>query len=273
MNIYSIYKIQNLINNKCYIGYTENFERRIQQHKKSHPKNSKLYNAIRCYGWDSFKCEIIYQSKDKDYCKNIMENYFILEYNSFENGYNLTMGGEGLDSKTNSEYAKITWNDDEYRIKMSNMRMQLWQTPDYREKHHKIMQDRWKNDEYRNSIIQKIHDYWSDPDNKTKHSELLKNKFNTDEIKHKRSEIAKDNWNKPGYRENQKIKQSEKWDDPNSGSYKLKGDYIVFSPDGVEYKVKGLKKFCREHGLNSKAMFDISNNKRDNYKGWKVIKL
>lgn len=97
MIIYSIYKFVNKINNKVYIGYTENINKRLSEHKTlSKSKYNKFYNAIRKYGWENFEFEIIYQSKDSEHCKNIMESYFITEYNSFKKGYNSTLGGEGF---------------------------------------------------------------------------------------------------------------------------------------------------------------------------------
>jgi len=96
MNIYSIYKIVNLINSKVYIGFASNFNARITQHKRNYKKyNSKLYYACRKYGIESFSFEIIYQSLDSDHCKNVMENYFIESYNSYYEGYNMTFGGDG----------------------------------------------------------------------------------------------------------------------------------------------------------------------------------
>lgn len=98
MNIYSIYKVVNQINGKVYIGFTKDYKQRIRQHKKSitNPKyKSKFHNALRKYGWDNFVWDIIFQSKDENYCKSIMEPHFIVEHNSRERGYNITMGGEG----------------------------------------------------------------------------------------------------------------------------------------------------------------------------------
>lgn len=100
--IYSIYKATNLINNKCYIGFTYDLEERKKRHKnsafleKSSAYNTYFSRSIRKYGWNNMGWEIIYQSKDEEYTLNIMENYFITEYISFGvNGYNLTFGGEG----------------------------------------------------------------------------------------------------------------------------------------------------------------------------------
>jgi group I intron endonuclease len=102
MNIYTIYKAVNEINGKCYIGFTVNFHRRKNAHLnrsfnlKNKNYHCKLYRAIRKYGWDNFEWEIIYQSLDGEHCLNVMESYFIEFYDSFNNGYNMTLGGEGI---------------------------------------------------------------------------------------------------------------------------------------------------------------------------------
>lgn len=107
MNIYTIYRATNKINNKCYIGKTSNIKRRIREHKNSifHvDDNTKFHNAIKKYGFDQFNFEIIFQSNSKLITKkefaNIFEKFFIIENKSHytENGYNLTWGGDGFDS-------------------------------------------------------------------------------------------------------------------------------------------------------------------------------
>lgn len=96
MCIYTIYKITNTVNNKSYIGFDSDYPNRIYYHK-SPPSttNTKFARAVRKYGWNSFTFEIIYQSRDWEHTLNVMEPYFIREFNSFENGYNSTLGGEG----------------------------------------------------------------------------------------------------------------------------------------------------------------------------------
>jgi group I intron endonuclease len=103
MNIYSIYKATNINNGKVYIGFTSNLANRKFRHKHYALQKQVInhfYTAIRKHGWENFKWEIIYQSKDRFHCLNIMEKYFIEEYRSFigfsDNcGYNMTMGGDG----------------------------------------------------------------------------------------------------------------------------------------------------------------------------------
>ena len=102
--ITGIYKITNKINGKCYIGQAQDIYKRWNDHRscafnKNHSNhNAVLYRAIRKYGLDNFKFEIIEEcSLDK---LNEREIYYIDYYNSFihnknSNGYNMTLGGEG----------------------------------------------------------------------------------------------------------------------------------------------------------------------------------
>jgi len=110
MNIYSIYKVTNKINNKIYIGFDSQWPKRMISHfykfRSNKAKHSALHLAIKKYGWDNFKWEVIYQSKEKDHTLKEMEPLFIKEFQSFKNGYNLTEGGEGTFGKKQSEKNK-----------------------------------------------------------------------------------------------------------------------------------------------------------------------
>ena len=96
MNIYTIYKATNLINQKVYIGFDSKWPYRKSSHKwAAKHYDYKFYRAINKYGWEHFQWDIVYQSLDYSYTKDIMENYFICEYNSYHAGYNSTLGGDG----------------------------------------------------------------------------------------------------------------------------------------------------------------------------------
>ena len=90
----AVYKITNTVNDKVYIGYSSRgatdrwYQHCANAFKKS--KKSKLYSAMRKYGKESFVAETIYEGKDALQ----KENDFIIKYNSKENGYNMTDGGE-----------------------------------------------------------------------------------------------------------------------------------------------------------------------------------
>lgn len=91
--IKSIYKITNIINNKVYIGQSNNPQKRWKEHIRlgKNNKNSKLYSAINKYGVNNFIFEII-EENIKNY--NEREKYWIKYYNSIKNGYNICIGGE-----------------------------------------------------------------------------------------------------------------------------------------------------------------------------------
>jgi len=97
MIIYTIYKCVNTINGKVYIGFDSQWPNRQKIHNSNHKKmRYKFYNAISKHGWENFEWSILYQSKDREHTLKIMEPYFIAEYDSFKNGYNSTLGGEGV---------------------------------------------------------------------------------------------------------------------------------------------------------------------------------
>ena len=107
-SIYSIYRITNKLNNKIYIGFDSCWPKRKYSHRYFlNKRNQHLYFAFRKYGWDNFIWDVIYQSKDGQHCLNVMENYFINEYDSFKKGYNETRGGEGTLGRISKESTKI----------------------------------------------------------------------------------------------------------------------------------------------------------------------
>jgi group I intron endonuclease len=96
MIVHTIYKALNTITGKVYIGFDSKWPNRQIVHKSASKKQDyKFYRAIRKYEWDNFQWSILYQSQDKDHTLKVMENYFINEYDSFHNGYNSTLGGDG----------------------------------------------------------------------------------------------------------------------------------------------------------------------------------
>ena len=92
-----IYKATNIINNKVYIGQTiHQLSVRKSQHERSHEYGYKtaFSNAIRKYGKENFKWEVIYEADSIEEL-NEKESYYIEYYKSLvtENGYNLKGGG------------------------------------------------------------------------------------------------------------------------------------------------------------------------------------
>lgn len=96
-----IYKITNNVNGKVYIGQTiQTVKERFYQHCATKCSDSVLnmaiHRAIKKYGKSNFTIEVI-EEVDKD-SLNDREKFWIEYYNSYNNGYNSTRGGQ--DSST-----------------------------------------------------------------------------------------------------------------------------------------------------------------------------
>lgn len=96
-----IYKITNRVNDKIYIGKFVGSEpqTRWEVHCADARRGSALYfhQAIRKYGSKAFLVEVLYLAETPEEL-NLMETFFIVlhQSNLRENGYNLTLGGDGF---------------------------------------------------------------------------------------------------------------------------------------------------------------------------------
>ena len=127
--ICGIYKIENLVNGKVYIGQSVDIYARWVDHKKeSQPKgklNYPLYRAFRKYGVEHFSFEILEKCSEDEL--NDRERYFIEFYRSYikwenSNGYNQTLGGEGtrgfgLNGDKNPMYGKHRTEEEKRKIR------------------------------------------------------------------------------------------------------------------------------------------------------------
>lgn len=95
-----IYKITNKENNKVYIGQTiKKVEKRFQQHKNNYNKpyfsQLALYKAFNKYGIENFSFEEIEEVDNEKLDER--EKYWIKYYDSYQNGYNSTLGGRSVE--------------------------------------------------------------------------------------------------------------------------------------------------------------------------------
>ena len=111
--LHYIYRIVNTKNNKSYIGYTIDPDRRWKSHKKAalRGKGYALHAAMREYGIESFIFTVLYKSENRWETLTVKEQDFIEMYDSKNNGYNLTNGGAGaLGWKPSPETRKL-WSE------------------------------------------------------------------------------------------------------------------------------------------------------------------
>lgn len=118
-----IYVITNQINNKQYVGQTsfsiqDRFKQHIKDSKKQDIQNRPLYKAFNKYGTENFSISLLEECPQAQI--NEREQYWIEKLNTFHNGYNATLGGEGiilydhdliLQRLLNGEYAVDIWKD------------------------------------------------------------------------------------------------------------------------------------------------------------------
>lgn len=93
-----IYCITNKINQKKYVGKsTISIEKRWDEHcrdaRKERCEKRPLYSSMKKYGNENFQIELLgeYSEIDLDF----YENYWICELDTYKNGYNATLGGDG----------------------------------------------------------------------------------------------------------------------------------------------------------------------------------
>jgi group I intron endonuclease len=131
MRTYYIYKYTNLginektglVNNKIYIGQCidPGFRRRAHKSAALRGKTScpLFYNAIRHYGYENFKFEIIESfTSEQEYCDE-RETFWIkdLDALNLDVGYNLSRGGKGNFNKLNTDTHKYCSSCDVVKLR------------------------------------------------------------------------------------------------------------------------------------------------------------
>lgn len=143
---------------------------------KGKPSVTKFANAIRKYDWNNFNHEILLviersNEQELDFWLNEWEKYYIEKYDSYCNGYNETLGGDGgtgLKGEKNGMYGKVGELSPMYGV-------------------HRYGKD---NPNYGH--------YWSE-EQKQNASEKHKGRKTSEETKHKQSEAQKERAKKSGY--------------------------------------------------------------------------
>jgi group I intron endonuclease len=91
-----IYKFTHTETGRCYIGQTiQNPNQRRLEHfldSRDASKNYHFHNALRKYGRDAFTFVVITEATSLEEL-NLLEEFYINQYNSIESGFNIRQGG------------------------------------------------------------------------------------------------------------------------------------------------------------------------------------
>jgi group I intron endonuclease len=272
---------------KKYIGQTVN----EKQRKNAHVNRAKngceflFYRAVRKYGWQNFIYGVIDIFEEN--LLNEKEVYYIDYYDTFNNGYNNTIGGGGSrgrirteeEIKKFSEKMKGRKKTEEHKLKISKAHLEL------NKKGIPL------NEEHKKNMRLAIQGKRSGKDNnffnKT-HSEKLSKKWskerknvpfwNNGQINKKSIECPGDGWF-PGkvsrgnwWNNGLKDKLSFECPGENWKPGKIKGKiYIFISPEKNVLKIKNLTSFSKEYNIKYRIVLKMINKEKDyeQHKGWK----
>ena len=98
-----IYKIINNLNGKAYIGLKS---KTVEESENYYGSGTLINQAIDKYGKDNFTKEILERDIDSHEHLNTQEIYWINSHDTYNNGYNLTKGGQGNLGRAVSEETK-----------------------------------------------------------------------------------------------------------------------------------------------------------------------
>lgn len=157
-----IYKFENKLNGKIYIGQTVDIKRRLRDHRNATSESGIFHKAIKKYGFDGFEFSILEKCSESELSER--EEFWIDKYKSMPpGGYNLIKGDiHGRRS-------------DETRLKQSA-----------------AGKEKYKCDKYRSMVIDRIMSMAKDPDIQKKKSESLKRFYKTKEGRALRKKLNED---------------------------------------------------------------------------------
>ena len=150
-NNYCVYK-HTSPSGKVYIGQTSINPLDRWQNGKGYKKQA-FYNAIKKYGWENIKHEILYDNLTKEEAtKKEIEMISFYKSTNKNFGYNISPGGE-------DGYNEL-WNDETYRTAKIEERKRRWDDDDYRERHKKSMEKAMNNPSYKNKQAKRTKERW-----------------------------------------------------------------------------------------------------------------
>ena len=191
MDNYIVYK-HTAPSGKVYIGITKQTPDKRWKNGLGYQDNPYFFKAIKKYGWDGFKHEILAEQLTKEEAEQ-MEIRLIREYGSHERekGYNIALGGSA------------TEHVEETKEKMSIASLAFWSDPENKEAMRNAMRGARRSDKARANISVAQKKRFENPEERKRVSERQIGRKRTDEAKAKTSASLKafylDEKNKKAY--------------------------------------------------------------------------
>ena len=153
-----IYKITNTLDGRVYVGKTHDLDKRILQHfsdlRKGKHHSHKLQRAVDKYGIDNFKVSFEEVEVPDEDALSLLEIQEIEKCDSYNNGYNETLGGDGNKTALTFEESILVYQILQ-RYKGVNRQIAQYFSCD-----HTVINDLAKNDLYAknkmNELIERI---------------------------------------------------------------------------------------------------------------------
>ncbi len=273
-----IYEIVNKINNKRYIGKTQDFNKRKNRHLNDLKHNRHhcihLQRAWNKYGEENFYFNIIYSGLTNEEASEKEEDLINLNYETLYNISKKSDGGdlisyhpnrneivEKITASVRRRYEEYPELKDEYSIKFSGKGNPMYGKHHSEKAKQKMSKTRLENpQEYCEERRKRISDlrnetYKNNPEIKRKISESLKKKYENDpSFKEKVRRATETRWKNPEYRE----KMSEM-----SSKVAEKRKKPVYG-DGIYYD--SVTKAAKENGITNGAI--LNRVKSINFPDW-----
>jgi group I intron endonuclease len=261
-SVSGIYRITCTANGKFYIGSAVNLRRRRNAHfrhlrRKTHA-NPKLQNAWNKYGEDSFIIEVLEFVLIPEFLL-VREQYWL---DTLKPPLNIaTVAGSTLGIPSPLRGRKLSPDhiekhrqaiigrkaSEEARRNMAKARKGRKHSPETREKQRMALLGHPTNEETRAKI-----------------SAANTGRIQSEETKAKLRD-ARSKRASPSAETRAKMSASIQA----ANEHKMK-TIIVIAPDGTEHVVHGIKRFCKEHGLNSANLMRVAKGIYTHHKGWKA---
>ena len=224
--------------------------------------NNKFANGIRKWGWNSFEGRVLEEVYEEDL--NELEKFYIEYFDSYKNGYNSTLGGEG--TRGHNPYANKTEEEmEEIKEKKSKslsiVNKKRFQDPKLREKLSIARRKCWEDQERRKKQSETIKKSWENKELREKLSISLRKRWEDKEYREKLSVARRKCWEDKEYREKQSIAQKKRFKSPEERqkiSEKLSGEKspcvknVYCNELNIIFSYVGLaEKYCK-NVLNSK---------------------